>query len=155
MGSIPITMWRKFMKNEQQVVEVVFPNGKKTYSYIGDGNLRTGQHIDNAPVNHYKTGTPYTAPVTVVATHNVFGAEVGDHIGVSGGQVHSIKTGLKFLPSNKAFNEDRNIPEIKGDPSTLEYMSPFSETARQRLMNFKDTNSDFNKQTARNQLLGR
>lgn len=142
-------------EDEKQVVEVVFPGGGKTYSYIGDGNLRTGQEIRNAPVNHYKSGTPYTAPVTVVATHNVVGANVGDHIGVSNGQVHSIRTGLKYLPSNKAFNEDRSIPDIDGNPSTLEYMSPFSETARQRLMFFKNTNSDFEKQTARDQLLRR
>ena len=92
-------------KDTNQVVEVVFPSGGKNYSYIGNGNLRVGQKISNAPVNHYKTGTPYTAPVEVVATHEVVGAEVGKNIGVSNGMVHTIPKPLKYLAGARTTKE--------------------------------------------------
>lgn len=140
------------MENKSnQVVEVVFPGGKKTYSYIGSGNLRTGQHIDNAPVNHYMSGKPYTAPVTVVATHNVVGAKVGDNIGVSNNQVHSIRTGLKYLPGAKEYNEDRSIDVMKNTPKVSEYMSEF-EIGRNRILNSISKNKDMAAAKAR--LLG-
>ena len=139
----------KKREDENQVVEVVFPNGGKTYSYIGSGNLRTGKKIDHAPVNHHKSGKPYTAPVTVVATHNIVGAEVGDKFGVSNGKIHSIRTGLKYLPGTKEYNSDRQIDVISGSPKVSEYMSEF-ETSRNRLLNSVSVNDNA---TARNRLL--
>lgn len=136
-------------KDTNQVVEVVFPSGGKTYSYIGNGNLRVGQKISNAPVNHYKTGTPYTAPVEVVATHDVVGAEVGKNIGVSNGMVHTIPKPLKYLAG--AREQQRNpLIDIGGrDMTVSQYMSPFE--GRDRLLSY-NTNKDTS--MARNRLLG-
>lgn len=137
-------------KDTRQVVEVVFPGSNKTYSYVGGGNLRVGQTINNAPVNHYKTGTPYTAPVEIVATHNLYGVNVGDKIGVSNGMVHSIPKPLKYLPSNKDVLQDREIDIDGKETTTYKYMQPFD--SRERLLNYKTQNS--NKSTARKRLLG-
>ena len=138
-------------RDKQQVVEVEFPSGGKTYSYIGDGNLRVGQKIPNAPVNHYKTNTPYTAPVTVVATHEVYGAEVGDRIGVSNGVVHSIPKPLKYLAGVRQQQRDPEI-NIGGEEMTVsQYMSQF-ESPRDRLLSSYGTAVD--NTMARNQLLG-
>ena len=139
---------KNMAKDTNQVVEVVFPSGGKTYSYIGSGNLRVGQKISNAPVNHYKTGTPYTAPVTVVATHEVVGAEVGKKIGVSGGQVHSISKPLKYLPGTRQ-QQQNSVIDVGGKEMTVsQYLSPFE--ARDRLLSYNGTKDT---STARNQLL--
>jgi len=138
-------------EDTKQVVEVEFPGGGKTYSYIGSGNLRVGQKINNAPVNHYRSGKPYTAPVTVVATHQVAGVEVGDTKGVSNGRVHSIPTGLKYLPGAREYQQDRTI-DIRGEEMNVsEYMSEFSSDAAQRLLS-RNTNVDTSRATQR--LLG-
>lgn len=121
-------------QDSNQVVEVQFPNGGKNYSYIGSGNLRTGQQVKNAPVNHYKSGKPYTAPVTVVATHNIAGAKIGDKLGVENGNVKSISTGLKYLPGAK---EGSNQIDINGEKMTVnDYMQPFKQDKMQRLNTF-------------------
>lgn len=138
-------------KDTEQVVEVVFPGSNKTYSYIGSGNLRAGQHIDNAPVNHYLSGKSYTAPVDVVATHNVYGAKVGDKVGVSNGVVHSIPKPLKALPGNKELQLNKTL-DIGGEKiKSADYMDKFIKQ-RQRLLggNQNTTNIDL----ARQRLLG-
>ena len=138
----------------KQVVEVVYKNGTKTYSYIGSGNLRAGQQVSNAPVNHYISGKAYTTPVTVVATHNIEGVNVGDKVGVSNGQVHSIPTGLKFLPGNRELQQDRPVDISGQEMSTSEYMEPFlnRSPAEQRLL-AKNITIDNSK--AQTRLLGR
>ena len=121
------TLGEPISKEANQVVEVEFPNGGKRYSYIGGGNLRTGQKVDKAPVHHVKSGKPYTAPVTVVATHNVVGAQVGDKIGVSNGKVKTIPTGLKYLPGAKEYQRDSEI-NINGKKMPVSnYMSEFDK----------------------------
>lgn len=140
-------------KDTKQVVEVVFPSGGKTYSYIGSGDLRVGQEISNAPVNHYRTNTPYSAPVKVVATHNVYGVNVGDRVGVSNGVVHSIPKPLKYLPGNKALTLDRTIDINGRETTTQDYMQPYKpDMARERLVSAFNTKKD--NTIARNQLLG-
>lgn len=134
-----------------QVVEVVYGDGlksSKTYSYVGNGNLRTGQHIANAPVNHYKTGTPFSAPVTVVATHRVEGVKVGDFIGVTGNSVHTIGKPLKYLPSNKALKNDDYVAQLGGE-QTQAYMQQFNP--REQLLSGRAVTDTTQ---ARNQLLG-
>ena len=139
-------------ENRNQVVEVVFPSSNKTYSYIGSGNLRVGQQINNAPVNHYISKKPYTAPVQVVATHSVEGAEVGDKIGVTNGKVHTIGVGLKYLPGAREQQIDNEI-NIGGETMKVsDYMSTFQSQPRQRLLN---QNTQNNLTQARNRLLGR
>lgn len=120
--------------NTNQVVEVQFPSGGKNYSYIGSGNLRTGQNIKDAPVTHPKSGKNYIAHnVKVVATHNVAGAEVGDKVGVSNGNIKTIPTGLKYLPGNREYNQNRDI-DIKGKKMTVnDYMDNFSGNRMQKL----------------------
>lgn len=138
-------------KDTEQVVEVVFPGSNKTYSYIGSGNLRAGQHIENVPVNHYKSGKSYTAPVDVVATHNVYGVKVGDKVGVSNGVVHSIPKPLKALPGNKELQLSKTL-DIGGEKiKSSDYMDKFMKQ-RQRLLggNQNTTNIDL----ARQRLLG-
>lgn len=111
-----------------QVVEVQFPEGKKNYSYIGSGNLRTGQSVPNAPVTHYISGKNYVCkkPVKVVATHSVQGAQVGDKIGVFNGSVKKIPVGLKYLPGAKEQEQNRKI-KIKDKKMTVyDYMKNFA-----------------------------
>lgn len=138
-------------QNMNQVVEVEFPSGDKTYSYIGSGNLRVGQKINNAPVNHFKSGKAYTAPVTVVATHKIAGAEVGDKKAVTDGRVHSIRTGLKYLPGTKEQMQNREI-NIRGEKIKVsKYMSEFQSPAEQRLLS-RNTRTDISQ--AEQRLLG-
>ena len=115
-------------QNTNQVVEVKFPDGKKNYSYIGSGNLRTGQEVRNAPVTHYRSGKNYVVktPVKVVATHKLVGANVGDKVGVSNGKVKTIPVGLKYLPGAKEQNEDREIEIKKEKMKVSDYMKDFS-----------------------------
>lgn len=119
-------------KNSNQVVEVQFPGGGKTYSYVGSGNLRVGQEVKNAPVTHYISGKNYTAPVKIVATHNVVGANVGDKMGVSDGKVHTIRTGLKYLPGAREQIQNRTI-NIAGEKMNVsDYMSSFEQKVSNR-----------------------
>ena len=121
------TLGEPTSKDTNQVVEVEFPKGGKRYSYIGSGNLRAGQKVDKAPVNHAISGKPYTAPVTVVATHNIVGAQVGDKVGVTEGRVKSIPTGLKYLPGTKEYQRDSEI-NVKGKKMQVsDYMSEFDK----------------------------
>lgn len=138
------------MAEKKQVVEVVFPGSNKTYSYVGSGGLRVGQTIQNAPVNHYISGKPYTAPVEVVATHNLYGVNVGDHIGVTNGRVHSIPKPLKYLPSNKDVLQDREVDIDGREMTTDQYMQPFE--SKNRLLNYKTQKS--NNLVAKQRLLG-
>lgn len=120
---------------ENQIVEVQFPNGGKNYSYVGSGNLRTGQEVPNAPVTHRISGKNYTVPkpVKVVATHKVVGAQVGDKKGVVGGSVTSIPTGLKYLPGAREQQQNRDI-EIRGEKMKVsDYMSQFGQNKMQKL----------------------
>lgn len=137
-------------KDTEQIVEVVFPGGGKKYSYLGDGNLRTGQQINNAPVNHAKSGKPYTAPVVVVGTHNIYGVKVGDRVGVSDGVVTSIPKPLKFLPGNRVLGLDRTANIGGQEIQPKQYMKPFM-AQRQRLL---DYNVPTDTTEARNRLLG-
>ena len=123
----------KSKKDANQVVEVQFPGGGKTYSYVGSGNLRVGQEVKNAPVTHYISGKNYTAPVKIVATHNVVGAEVGDKIGVSNGSVKTIPTGLKYLPGTREQmrNDDVSINGVS--TKVNDYMSQFQQEAYNRI----------------------
>ena len=110
-----------------QVVEVKFPGGGKNYSYVGSGNLRTGQEVTHAPVTHHKSGKNYTVPkpVRVVATHRIAGAQVGDQVGVSNGRVKRIPTGLKYLPGVKDQQLNRDI-NIRGKKMRVsDYMKSF------------------------------
>ena len=146
----PLAPKRGVKMKSNQIVEVLFPSGGRTYSYIGSGNLRVGQEIRNAPVNHYISGKPYTAPVRVVATHRVVDAEIGDRLAVTNGKVHTIRTGLKYLPGAKELQQDRQI-SINGKPTKLSnYMSNFFN-ARQRLI---EGNQPKDSSQARNRLLG-
>lgn len=130
-----------YSQQSNQVVEVQFPNGGKNYSYIGGGNLRTGQEIKNAPVTHPLSGKNYTVPkgVKVVATHNVVGAQVGDKKGVVNGSVTSIPVGLKYLPGAREQQQDREI-DIKGEKMKVsDYMSQFKNVKLQKLNTFGET----------------
>lgn len=127
------TMRELPQKDTNQVVEVEFQSGGKRYSYLGSGNLRTGQQINKAPVNHYISNKPYTAPVKVVATHNVYGAQVGEKLGVTNGNVHKIPTGLKYLPGTKELNEDRQVDIAGQKMSASDYMSRFDRSKMQKL----------------------
>ena len=136
-----------------QVVEVKFPSGEKTYSYIGNGNLRVGQQIGNAPVNHHISGKAYTSPVKVVATHQLVGAEVGDKKGITNGKVHSIGTGLKYLPGTREQQQNRQI-DIGGEKvSVSDYMSNYQSASEKRIIS---RGSSFNADTtkAEQRLLG-
>lgn len=121
MGNLPQ------QKDTNQVVEVQFPDGGKNYSYIGSGNLRTGQTVPNAPFTHYISGKNCTNKkgVKVVATHNLAGAQVGDKLGVGGGKVKTISTGLKYLPGAKEAEQNRQI-DLRGQKmSVSDYMKDF------------------------------
>lgn len=112
-----------------QVVEVKYPNSKpgaKTYSYIGSGNLRKDQQVD-APVTNKYSGKNHTVPrSTIVATHKIAGAQVGDNVGVTGNKVHSIPTGLKYLAGNAETQRNDTI-NIRGEKTTVgDYMSQFN-----------------------------
>lgn len=112
-------------KNTNQVVEVQFPDGGKSYSYIGSGNLRTGQQVPNAPFTHYISGKNCINKrgVRIVATHNIVGANIGDRLGVGGGTVKTIPTGLKYLPGAKEAEQNR---QILGQKMTVsDYMKDF------------------------------
>ncbi len=127
MGQLPV--------QDNQVVEVQFPNGKKNYSYVGSGNLRTGQEIKNAPVTHHISGKNYTVPkpVRVVATHRIAGAQVGDKKGVVNGNVSVIPVGLKYLPGAREQQQDREI-NIRGEKIKVsDYMSQFKNGKMQKL----------------------
>lgn len=129
------TFGQAAQQNTNQVVEVQFPDGKKNYSYIGSGSLRKGQEIPNAPVTNKYSGKNYVVPkpVKVVATHNIVNAQVGDKKGVTGGKVHSIPTGLKYLPGAKEQQQNREI-DIRGEKMKVaDYMSQFQQNKMQKL----------------------
>lgn len=132
---------------KRQVVEVRYgdnlTNGK-TYSYVGGGNLRSGQVINNAPVTHPQSGKNYTTKATVVATHSVYGAEVGENIGVQNGMVTTIPKPLKYLPGDKELLQDREIEGLDGTTAS-EYISQFNGASAQdrlgRFIGTPDTNT--------------
>lgn len=125
---------RNDFNDTTQVVEVQFPEGKKNYSYIGSGNLRKGQEVKNAPVTHYISGKDYVCrePVKVVATHSIVGAQIGDKKGVRNGSVTTIPTGLKFLPSVKEQQQDREVDLSGQKMKVSNYMAKFGWTKMQK-----------------------
>ena len=131
----------------RQIVEVRYGDNTatgKTYSYLGGGNLRSGQVVNNAPVTHPQSGKNYTTKAIVVATHSVYGAQVGDNTGVQNGVVTTIPKPLKYLPGDKELLQDREVSEL-GGKTAGEYMSQFNgATMQDRLGRFigkSDTSS--------------
>lgn len=132
---------KKVGEGNSQVVEVRYGDNiqGKTYSYVGGGNLRTGQVINNAPVTHPGSGKNYTTKAVVVATHNVAGAQVGDTVGVENGRVRSIPKPLKYLAGDKELLQDREIEGMEGT-TTSQYIGQFSgTTATDRLGRYIST----------------
>lgn len=131
-------MARKKVDNgNSQVVEVRYGDGLqntgKTYSYVGSGNLRAGQVINNAPVTHPESGKNYTTKAVVVATHDVYGANVGDTVGVENGKVTAIPKPLKYLAGDKELLQNREIAGMEGT-TTSQYIGQFTgQSAQDRL----------------------
>lgn len=136
---------KKVDNNSSQVVEVRYGDGLdggKTYSYVGGGNLRAGQVINNAPVTHPATGKNYTTKAVVVATHEVYGANVGDTVGVQNGRVTSIPKPLKYLAGDRELLQNREIAGMEGT-TTSQYIGQFNnESAQDRLGRYIKTSDN-------------
>ena len=128
-----------------QVVEVRYgdKNNGKTYSYVGSGNLRAGQVVNNAPVTHPVSGKNYVTKAVVVATHNVYGANVGDMKGVQNGMVTSIPKPLKYLVGDKELLQNRELTAFDDGTTANEYLSQYTNASIQdRLGRFISQNDN-------------